>query len=136
MLSNKECAEFIKGILTSLGLKPDLDQFLKAFDQLTIIPTPPYDSKTDPGYVGGVTAHIAKRDSDTVHVDAPFASDLVPTLLHETFHSNSYGVSDRVLAAIAGKPVPPNAKEPSFTGSRNASMQFDKYCTPQSPRTP
>jgi hypothetical protein len=133
MLSNIDCANFIKSVLTNLGNAPNLDAFLKEFDHLTIIPTPPGDAKTDPGYVGpGFTAHIASGvgQSSTVHVDGPNAADLVPTLLHETFHDTAYFRTDQELAKAAtgdSRYLKATQKE----ASQAASKAFDEHCTPK-----
>jgi len=136
MLSNPDCANFLKSVLTNLGHAPNLDAFLNEFDHLTILPTPAGDAKSDPGFPGfPTTAHIADGvgQSSTIHVDAPRAADLVPTLLHETFHDTLYSESDPSLAAAAGNPVPKAtpAGAQGKVGSRNASAAFDQHCTPK-----
>jgi hypothetical protein len=133
MLSNTDCANFLKGVLTNLGYAPNLDSFLKEFDHLTIIPTPAGDAKSDPGNpANGFTAHIAfgVGQSSTVHVDAPRAADLVPTLLHETFRDTLYAVSDPRLA-VAATGVAGDANLSQRAASRAASAAFDKHCTPK-----
>jgi len=133
MLSNPDCANFLKGVLTNLGYAPNLDSFLKEFDHLTIIPTPAGDAKSDPGFPSfRTTAHIAygPGQSSTVHVDAPRAADLVPTLFHETFHDTLYGVGDpRLAAAATGDNSYLTASQKA--ASRAASREFDKHCTPK-----
>lgn len=132
MLSNTDCANFLKGVLTNLGYAPNLDSFLKEFDHLTIIPTPGGDATSDPGFPGfRTTAHIAGGvgQSSTIHVDAPGAADLVPTLLHETFHDTLYNVYDQGLAVAAtGDKSYKNAT--TKAASRAASAAFDKHYTP------
>ena len=134
MLSNMDCGDFIKSVLSKLGYAPNLDSYLREFDRLTIIPTPAGDARSDrDGYPGpGYTAHIAGGvgQSTTVHVDAPGASDLVPTLLHETFHDTLYGVTDQALA-VAATGIPRNSSLSQRSASRVASSQFDKHCLPK-----
>jgi hypothetical protein len=133
LLSNTDCANFIKSVLVNLGFQPDLDSFLHEFDQLKIIATPSGDAKSDPGYPGpGFTAHIAGGvgQSDTVHVDAPGAWDLVPTLLHETFHALVYATGDPELA-VAATGDAGNRNLSQNEASKAASEAFDKHCTPK-----
>lgn len=57
LLSNKECGEFLKQLLLNLGLPPNLDALLKAFNETQFLPTP----KNDPfvkTYGTGYTAHV------------------------------------------------------------------------------
>lgn len=137
IVSNKDCADFLKSVLSNLHAQPNLDAFLADFDRLNIIPTPKGDAQQDKeGYPSWkTTAHVAGGVGVgyTVHVDAPFADDLVPTLLHETFHDLTYGVDDPHLAAATGNPVPSNTpdKKQQRVGSVNASAEFDKHCTPK-----
>ncbi len=130
MLSNKDCADFLKSILVNLKMAPNLDSFLAEFDHLTIVPTPANDAKTDPGFPGwGTTAHLAGGvgASSTVHVDNLWASDLVPTLLHETFHDTKYGITDSGLAIATGA-TDQILQNPD--ASRAASKQFNMHCMP------
>lgn len=72
-------------------------------------------------------------------VDAPFASDLVPTLLHETFHSTAFNVTDAGLSvATTGSAIVPSPgasqaeiNAVGVANSRAASAQFNKHCTPK-----
>ncbi len=80
----------------------------------------------------GFTAHIAYGfgESSTVHVDSPGAADLVPTLLHETFHDTLYAVGDpRLAVAATGDNSYLTASQKA--ASRAASREFDKHCTPK-----
>jgi RHS repeat-associated protein len=135
-ISNSSCGGFLKAVLTNLDFTPNLDDFRRDFDNLRIIRTPAGDQSSDPGYPDWpTTAHVAGGvgQSDTVHVDNPGADDLVATLLHETFHDLKYGVTDPALAAAVRRPVPVGtpADQRNRVGSRNASREFDKYCTPK-----
>jgi RHS repeat-associated protein len=130
MLSDKDCADFLKGLLSNLGLPPDLDQFLGNFNSLTIVPTPQGDR--GPGY--RTTAH-AHYGTWTIHVDASGARDLVPTLLHDTFHTIYYGFTDYQMAvAINGSGVRPgpktSQKKADRLNSRAVSSAFNAHCTP------
>jgi len=129
-MKDPQCAAFLRSVLSNLGLSPDLNLFGQNFKKLTIEPSPAKDSDK-PKFP--TTAHIAGavNQTSTVHVDAPGASDLPQTLLHEEFHSIYYGFNDITLAKAAGKPVPDCEKgDRNEVGSRNASEQFNKNCGP------
>jgi RHS repeat-associated protein len=135
LLSVQECADFIKSILTAVGNQPDLDAFLHNFDQLTIIPAPPNDADDlgRPNFPHNV--HVAGGVGQTtiLHVVAPFAPDLAPSLLHDTFHSLFYQVGDVALAEAAGNPVPKEVTDPNERikiGSQNSTAEFNKHCDP------
>jgi len=132
LLSDKDCAEFLKALLVKAGSAPNLDTFLKNFDSLTIVPTPPGDKNGSTLY----TAHVDQiGQNSTVHVDGPNSADLAPTLLHETFHTIYYGITDAGLAQYTtGSHVSPgggiSASRAQFLNSRAASAAFDKNCDP------
>jgi len=131
LLSDKDCARFLKDVLSYLGFAPNLDQFLKEFDLLKIVPTPPGDKGV--GYP--TVAHVDKIRDSAVHVDVPSDSNLSPTLLHETFHTIYYGVTDYGLAKAVGKGVLPGSnvsqKQADSLNSGAASAAFDKNCKPK-----
>jgi RHS repeat-associated protein len=124
-LSNPKCATFLKNIMANLGVAPDLDQFLKDFDNLNIIPTPANDS-AKLGF--DTTAHVDHvGQGTTVHVDAPNAADLPQTLLHETFHTIYFGLGDPGLARTAMVPYC-HSGDQRKSASRNISAAFDENC--------
>jgi hypothetical protein len=139
LLSNSDCANFLNNVLKNLNDKQDLDEFLKNFDQLTIVPTP--DPAHDPflaQHPGRLpTAHVDAIDplatsrsaSDTtVHVDEPDAADLSQTLLHEEFHTFPYSFSDQQLAKAAGLGDFPNTTAGGNDASRAFSEEMSKHC--------
>jgi RHS repeat-associated protein len=137
LLSVKECGDFIKQILTKIGNQPDLDSFLHNFDQLTIIQAPASD-RTDAGRPSFRHAvHVAGGvgQTATLHVVLPNALDLAPALLHDTFHTLYYGISDFGVAAAIGNPVSGelitrNKNLAARVASNRATDAFNLHCDP------
>ena len=128
LLSVEECAEFIKSVLVNIGNQPDLDHFLEYIRQTDDLFSPGNDDKEHvPDFPH--TAHVVPGTS-TVHVVAPFASDLASTLLHEHFHTNVFGVGDIGLAKAVGNEVPLGTPDREEVASRNVSAAFDRHCDP------
>jgi RHS repeat-associated protein len=136
LLSNSNCAEFLKKVLKNLGSAPNLDDFLQNFDRLNIglAPSPDLDRPWP-----GTVAHTVYGTGD-VHVDQPFASNLAPTLLHETFHSEYLGVADiglaKAVAGATGQDVPKTAQASERAASKFSSREFDKNCDPNKVKNP
>jgi len=109
LLSDKDCADFLKALLVKAGSAPNLDTFLKNFDSLTIVPTPPGDKNGSTLY----TAHVDQvGQNSTVHAetDARLAQDA-----SGSYVSPGGGIS---------------ASRALFLNSRAASAAFDKNCDP------
>jgi hypothetical protein len=135
LLSNAECAKFLKDVLTGLKQLPDMNTFSARFDALTIVPTP----ASDP-YVraGGrrATAHVdpysfpGSPANTVVHVDNPNASDLAGTLLHEELHTYPYAFDDLDLAHAAGmmKDVTNPSQANENLASQTFSQEMNKHC--------
>jgi len=134
LLSNKDCADFLKGLIAQTnGISKDavnLDNFLKGFDSLKIIPTP----KGDPGVGFTTTAHVDEVGQGLeVHVDKP-NSIAGATLLHEDFHTINFGLYDRGLAhniwkSTSGAGPDPGRFSPGDASSY-ASEAFRTHCDP------
>ncbi len=131
-LSNPDCAAFLKSVQANLGLYQDLDSFLANFDALSIVPSP----KGEKQAYGGSVAHIDDNNTSTVFVDFPNATNLVPTLLHEVFHSRNYLFDDvHSRSAAAGFTPGPMSTQKQYNqqesaASRAASRAFEKHCSP------
>jgi hypothetical protein len=131
LLSDPDCAKFLKNILVQSGITPNLDSFLKNFDSTTIIPNPPGEAPS-PLY----TVHVhGIGQVNTIHVDHPGNADLAPSLLHDEFHTINYGISDAGLAQYttgSHVSVGPGVTQAQadFQNSRAASRAFDKNCDP------
>ena len=129
LLSDPDCAKFLKGLLSNFGFLPNLDNFLALFNALTIVPTPPGDKGV--GYP--TTAHVDEVNAgSTVHVDVPSSPSLPQVLLHETFHTLGFGVYDYGLAKAVEKDVKmkPDPKNDELN-SRIATAAFNKHCKPK-----
>jgi RHS repeat-associated protein len=135
LLSNPDCADFLKGLIAQInGIAKDkvsLDHFLAGFDSLKIIPTPP----GDPGVGYPTTAHVDHTgQSLEVHVDAPSSPGLPQVLLHEDFHTLRFGQYDPGLAQNIWKSTAANGPDPGTLSGKDASryntQAFDKYCNP------
>ena len=135
----KDCLNFLQSVLNNLpGLSDAGRQVSGVADELdrsTVVETP----SPDPDAAAGTkpawptTAHVSGGvgASSVIHVDVPNAWDLPQTLIHEVFHGVKYGFTDAELAAAAGRPVSPNAKDPAREGSKNFSDEMNKHCNPQ-----
>ncbi len=89
LLANPCCANFLKSLMTKLGLKPDLDHLKSTLDKLTIVPAPPLGPNA-PWWQTQTTAYVYPiGQNSTVDVVKPGASNLAPTLLHDDFHTIS-----------------------------------------------
>ena len=131
LLSDPDCAEFLKMILSKGGYTPNLDSFRANLNALNIIPDPMGETP-DPDYVAHVHGYGV---SDTVHVDQPTSPDLPQVLLHEAFHTIAYGISDAGLAQYTtGQHVSPgpgmSVDQATRQNSRAASNEFAKKCDP------
>ncbi len=131
LLSDADCAEFLKMILTKGGSRPNLDSFRANLNALTIIPDPKGEvPSTD------FVAHVHGYGvSDTVHVDQPSSPALPQVLLHEAFHTIAYGISDAGLAQYTtGQHVSPgpgvSVDQAISLNSHAASNEFAKHCDP------
>ena len=124
LLSNKECAEFLKQLLINLKLPPNLDDLLYAFDHTQFLPTP----KGDPfvkRYGTGYTAHVDDTGKDNiVHVDHPERYNAPATLVHEVFHTIVYALSDYELARATGY----NGANDMEPASNYFSKEMQKKC--------
>jgi RHS repeat-associated protein len=123
MLSNADCAKFLKDTLASLGLAQDLDAFLRTFDATNFMATPRGDQGV--GFPTVAHVHDVGRNS-TVHIDQPNAQDIVPTMLHEVFHGLTYAFSDFALAKAVN-----NSSTDASQASENFSEAIDAKCTPK-----
>ncbi|MFZ0747375.1 MAG: RHS repeat-associated core domain-containing protein [Terracidiphilus sp.] len=125
LLSNQECGEFLKQLLLNLGLPPNLDALLKAFNETQFLPTP----KNDPfvkTYGTGYTAHVDDVGASyVVHVSYPGRSNAAVTLLHEVFHTLNYGLTDSALAKATGYTGDPNDMP---AASNYFSRQMEQHC--------
>lgn len=137
LLSNADCAKFLKDVLSALGELPDLDTFLQRFDKLTIVPTPAPSS--DPYLKSGgrsATAHVdpfyppGTPANTVVHVDNPSAPDLSGVLLHEELHTFPYSLDDLALAHAIGQMTDVTAKTSANENSASAifSDEMKKHC--------
>jgi RHS repeat-associated protein len=125
LLSNEECAEFLKQLLVSLRLPPNLDDLLHTFDETQFLPTP----KGDPfvkQHGRGFTAHVDDIGQDNVvHVDHPERDNAPVTLLHEVFHTINFGLSDYSLAHATGY----NGSTTDMDAASNHfSAQMESHC--------
>ena len=131
LLSDPDCAAFLKMILTKGQYSPNLDSFRQNLNALTVVPDPKGEvpSTTFVAHVHGYGV------SDTVHVDYPMDPELGQVLLHETFHTIAYGISDAGLAQYTtGSHVSPGSgmtiEQAISANSKAASKQFAKHCDP------
>ena len=130
LLSDENCAKFLKSILTQAGwASPNLDTFRTILNSLNYVP-----SNEKPDYPGEVA--FVRGGTDTVNVLKPGSPQLGQVFLHETFHTNAFGISDMGLALYAtgsALAYPPNAtKSQKDTvdnqNSQIASQAFHDNC--------
>jgi len=133
LLSDPDCADFLKGLIAAISRTSkdgvSLDDFLKGFDSLTIVPTP----QGDPQGGGSTIAHVDEVGKDSViHVDMPFYSGLAPTLLHEDFHTILFGEYDTGLAHNIWKSTGAVGDDPGSFSPDDASIYnhnaFAQHC--------
>jgi len=125
LLSNLDCAKFLKGILGALNQPQNLDALLANFDDTKFVLAP----AGSPNHSNDFTAHVnGLGQSSTVYVGYPSAADVVPTLMHEVFHTVAYGFSDQALSGAIGKPVSGNSYDAMKTASRNFSSAMNAAC--------
>jgi RHS repeat-associated protein len=136
LLSDPDCAKFLKGLIALInGIANDkvsLDNFLKGFDSLTIVPTP----AGDPGVGFNTIAHVDQIGMGwTIHVDVPTFPTLGSTLLHEDFHTILFGQTDQGLAHNIWNSTGTSGPDPASFSTQAASTYngnaFRKYCNPR-----
>ena len=136
LLSDADCAKFLKGIIAGINQQPvdqvNLDNFLSGFDSLSIVPTP----SGDPGVGYPTDAHVDHVGQGwTVHVDVPDAPTLPSTLLHEDFHTILFGQYDQGLAHQIWQSTGANGPDPASFSAADASSYngsaFRKNCKPK-----
>jgi RHS repeat-associated protein len=130
LLSDPDCANFLKDLLVSLKFTPDLDSFLKNFDNTTFGFTPANDPFRNPddfmahvdsiAYIGGNTAvHVSPWAATP-----PNCCKLAVSLLHEVLHTSPYGAKDFDIAVAVGYQGP-NKMKPA---SRYFSKEMESHC--------
>jgi RHS repeat-associated protein len=125
LLSNPECARFIKNMLRALGQPEDLDALLNAFNRLKFELTPNDDPYAKDARKQGYTAHVDVLGvSSVVHVDHPERPNLPVTMMHETFHTIYYGYSDYSIAHAVGY----DGTKDDAAASAYFSHQMEAHC--------
>jgi hypothetical protein len=131
LLSDADCAKFLKSIMTQAGYIPDLDAFKTNLNAAKFVPAPASEKPNYPDVVAQVHG-----GTNTVQVFQPGSSQLGQVFLHETFHTNAYDITDAGLAQYATGshvPTPPNAtnKQKQDINNKNsdiASKAFHDNC--------
>jgi len=134
LLSDKDCAKFLKSILTQAGYIPSLDAFRTNLNSANFVPAPASAKPMYPDVVAQVYP-----GTNTVQVFQPGSSQLGQVFLHETFHTDAYGITDAGLAQYATGshvPTPPNATNKQIKDIINknsdiASKAFHDNCDVQ-----
>ncbi|MGD0966609.1 MAG: RHS repeat-associated core domain-containing protein [Candidatus Acidiferrales bacterium] len=127
LLSDPDCANFLKTLLESFNQAPDLDFFLHNFDNTNFGFTPANDQFPNPD---DYMAHVdVINGGSTVHVSrwAANPSDcckLGVTLLHEVLHTIAYGWNDFEIATHVGYQGPNKVKP----ASRYFSKEMESHC--------
>jgi RHS repeat-associated protein len=130
LLSDPDCAKFLKDLLVSLKFTPDLDTFLSNFDNTNFGFTPANDPFPNPDdYMAHVDSIEYLGGNTDVHV-SPWAArpsdccKLGVTLLHEVVHTSPYGATDFEMAVAVGYQGPNKVKP----ASRYFSKAMESHC--------
>jgi hypothetical protein len=132
LLSDPDCANFLKNLLISLKEIPNLDKFLDNFDNTNFGFTPSNDPFPNPdSYMAHVDSVMYLGGNNKVHV-SPWAKGpsncckLGVTLLHEVLHTSPYGFTDFDIATAVGyQGSPQNGFRPA---SRYFSEVMENHC--------
>lgn len=134
LLSDPNCAKFLKDLFVSLHNLPNLDLFLENFDNTNFGFTPKNDpyigNRKDWGiaHVDSITLSTSNR---TVHINpiatgSQNASILAVTMLHEVLHTYPYAFTDFDIAVAVGyKGSPKDGIKPA---SNFFSNVMEEHC--------
>lgn len=127
VVSEPDCANFLKTLLESFNVAPNLDFFLHNFDNTNFGFTPANDQFPNPN---DYMAHVDTiGGGSTVHV-SPWTAvpsnccKLGVTLLHEVLHTIAYGWDDFQIATAVGYEGPNKVKP----ASRYFSKEMESHC--------
>jgi RHS repeat-associated protein len=128
LLSDTNCAKFLKSILTQAGFLPDLDNFRTILNGANYVLEP----ANAPRLYTGVVAQVPYA-TNTVEVFQPGSPQLGQVFLHETFHNNAFNITDAGLAQFTtGSHVTagPNVtdRQAVVANSKAASQAFHDNC--------
>ncbi len=132
LLSDPDCARFLKDLLTNLHDVPNLDLFLQTFDNTNFGFTPKNDPFTDAdSYIAHVDRIRLSPSNNVVHVNPLGARPAnccitAVTLVHEVLHTFPYAFTDRELAIAVGyQGSPSDGMKPA---SRFFSDAMEGHC--------
>jgi len=136
LLSDPDCAKFLKDLLIALHDLPDLDAFLQNFDNTNFAFTPrndPYLGKHKDWGIAHVDSITLSPGNRTVHISPIARGDqnaaiLAVTMLHEILHTYPYAFTDFDIAVAVGyKGSPADGIKPASNFFSNAMEEHCKF---------